>query len=132
MANIRENKKNGRVVSYRFTACLERDHLGKQARKYTAWTPPEVPGDYVKKPMRACTGREICMEWLYHPGVPEDQIEELAEQSANTVPVMMPFSLPCPVRTNFCSCSECVMSLRNRSALMISLSQNCNVISSMI
>ena len=22
------------------------------------------PGNYVKKPMRACTGREICMEWL--------------------------------------------------------------------
>ena len=26
------------------------------------------------------------MEWLYHIGVPEDQIEELAEHSANTVP----------------------------------------------
>ena len=31
------------------------------------------------------------MEWLYHLGVPEDQIEELAEHSANTVPVMMPY-----------------------------------------
>ena len=31
------------------------------------------------------------MEWLYHIGVPEDQIEELAENSANTVPVMMPY-----------------------------------------
>ena len=51
----------------------------------------DVPGDYVKKPMRACTGKEICMEWLYHLGVPEDQIEELAECSANTVPVMMPY-----------------------------------------
>lgn len=50
-----------------------------------------VPGDYVKKPMRDCTGKEICMEWLYHLGVPEDQIEELAEHSANTVPVMMPY-----------------------------------------
>ena len=51
----------------------------------------DVPGDYVKKPMRDCTGKEICMEWLYHLGVPEDQIEELAECSANTVPVMMPY-----------------------------------------
>ena len=51
----------------------------------------DKPGDYVKKPMRECTGKEICMEWLYHIGVPEDQIEELAAHSANTVPVMMPY-----------------------------------------
>ena len=51
----------------------------------------DKPGDYVKKPMRECTGKEICMEWLYHIGVPEDQIEELAETSANTVPCMMPY-----------------------------------------
>ena len=29
--------------------------------------------------------------WLYHLGVPEEQIEELAEYSANTVPCMMPY-----------------------------------------
>ena len=51
----------------------------------------DKPGDYVKKPMRACTGKEICMEWLYHIGVPESEIVELAEHSANTVPVMMPY-----------------------------------------
>ena len=51
----------------------------------------DKPGDYVKKPMRDCTGKEICMEWLYHMGVPESEIEELAEHSANTVPVMMPY-----------------------------------------
>ena len=49
------------------------------------------PGDYVKKPMKDCTGKEICMEWLYHIGVPLDQIEKLAATSANTVPVMMPY-----------------------------------------
>ena len=48
-------------------------------------------GDYVKKPMRECTGKEICMEWLYHIGVPESEIEDMATRSANTVPVMMPF-----------------------------------------
>ncbi len=48
-------------------------------------------GDFVKKTMRECTGKEICMEWLYHLGVPENEIEELAEKSANTVPVMMPY-----------------------------------------
>ena len=31
------------------------------------------------------------MEWLYHIGVPENQIEDLASNSANTVPVMMPY-----------------------------------------
>ena len=51
----------------------------------------DKPGDYVKKPMRDCTGREICMEWLYHLGVPVEDIAELAEHSANTVPVMMPY-----------------------------------------
>jgi len=51
----------------------------------------DVPGDYVKKPMRDCTGKEICMEWLYHLGVPADQIEDMAKHSANTVPVMMPY-----------------------------------------
>lgn len=51
----------------------------------------DKPGDYVKKPMRACTGKEICMEWLYHLGVPESEIEDMAAHSANTVPCMMPY-----------------------------------------
>lgn len=51
----------------------------------------DKPGNYIKKPMRECTGKEICMEWLYHLGVPESDIEDLAEHSANTVPVMMPY-----------------------------------------
>ena len=51
----------------------------------------DKPGNYVKKPMRECTGKEICMEWLYHMGVPEVEIPELAEQSANTIPCMMPY-----------------------------------------
>ena len=49
------------------------------------------PGDYVKKAMKECTGKEITMEWLYHLGVPTDQIEEMATNSANSVPVMMPY-----------------------------------------
>ena len=50
-----------------------------------------VPGNYIKKPMRECTGKEITEEWLYHLGVPEEQIEELATNSANCVPCMMPY-----------------------------------------
>lgn len=49
------------------------------------------PGNFVKKTMLECTGKEICMEWLYHMGVPIDEIEELAEHSANCVPCMMPY-----------------------------------------
>lgn len=51
----------------------------------------DKPGNYVKKAMRDCTGKEICMEWLYHLGVPEAEIEDMAEHSANTIPVMMPY-----------------------------------------
>ena len=51
----------------------------------------DKPGDYIKKPMRECTGKEICMEWLYHLGVSENEIEDMAEHSANTVSVMMPY-----------------------------------------
>lgn len=48
-------------------------------------------GDYVKKPMRDCTGEEICEEWLYHIGVPEEKIHDLAANHCNTIPCMMPF-----------------------------------------
>ena len=52
----------------------------------------DKPGDFIKKSMRECTGQEICEEWLYHLGVPVEEIPELAAHSANTVPVMMPFT----------------------------------------
>ncbi len=51
----------------------------------------DKPGNFVKKTMRECTGKEICMEWLYHMGVPENEIADLAEHSANTIPCMMPY-----------------------------------------
>lgn len=51
----------------------------------------EQPGDYVKKPMQDCSGEEITQEWLYHLGVPVEDIPELAAEGAVTVPVMMPY-----------------------------------------
>ena len=51
----------------------------------------DKPGNFIKKAMRDCTGKEICMEWLYHMGVPESEVETLAENSANTIPCMMPY-----------------------------------------
>ncbi|WP_159565157.1 oleate hydratase [Streptococcus halichoeri] len=51
-----------------------------------------VDGNFVKKPIEACTGREITEEWLYHLGVPEAKIKTLAGQDyVNTVPVYMPY-----------------------------------------
>ena len=52
---------------------------------------PDKPGDYVKKPMKDCTGIELTEEWLYHIGVPEVEIHDMAVNSANSVPCMMPY-----------------------------------------
>lgn len=41
MANIRENVKCGKIVSYRFTVCLERDANQKQIRRYYTWAVPQ-------------------------------------------------------------------------------------------
>lgn len=51
----------------------------------------DKPGDFVKKPLQECTGEEITQEWLYHLGVPVEDIPELAATGAKTVPVMMPY-----------------------------------------
>jgi oleate hydratase len=51
----------------------------------------EIPGNYIKKPMRECTGVEITEEWLYHMGVPEAEIHDMATNSAISIPCMMPY-----------------------------------------
>lgn len=51
----------------------------------------DEPGDFIKKPMAECTGEEICQEWLYHIGVPTEEIPELAKHHAVTIPCMMPY-----------------------------------------
>lgn len=51
----------------------------------------EQHGDYVKKAMQDCSGEEITQEWLYHMGVPIEDIPALAATGAITVPVMMPY-----------------------------------------
>ena len=48
-------------------------------------------GNYVKKAMRDCTGEEVCQEWLYHIGVPEDRIAALAHDACNTTTCFMPY-----------------------------------------
>ncbi|AXH37230.1 oleate hydratase [Humibacter sp. BT305] len=51
----------------------------------------DKPGDYTGKTIQESTGEEIAREWLYHIGVPLEQIDELAANAAKTVPVMMPY-----------------------------------------
>ena len=41
--------------------------------------------------MRDCTGEEVCKEWLYHIGVPTDQIDTLAKEACNTTTCFMPY-----------------------------------------
>lgn len=48
-------------------------------------------GNYVKKPMKECTGNEIVQEWLYHMGVPEAEIAEMSRTGAHCIPCMMPY-----------------------------------------
>lgn len=47
-------------------------------------------GDYVKKPMRECTGEELLIELLHHLHF-EDQIDEIMETVVNVIPCMMPY-----------------------------------------
>ena len=50
-----------------------------------------ISGNYIKKPIEACTGIEIAEEWLYHIGVPEQFIHEFASKGCSTVPCYMPY-----------------------------------------
>ena len=47
-------------------------------------------GNYIDKPMRDCTGKEITKEWLYHIGVPTSEIDRLSKD-CSAIPVMMPY-----------------------------------------
>lgn len=51
----------------------------------------DIPGNFIHKPMRECSGLEIAQEWLYHLGVPESRLYELASKSARCIPCMMPY-----------------------------------------
>ena len=68
MANIRENKKGGKTVSYRFTVYLEKDMQGKQVRRYTTWSPPDglTPSKALKAAERAADiwEQEVKAEYL--------------------------------------------------------------------
>lgn len=47
-------------------------------------------GDYVKKPMKDCTGKELLTELLHHLHM-EEHLEELMPDVINVIPCMMPY-----------------------------------------
>lgn len=47
-------------------------------------------GDFVKKPMRDCSGEEILIELIHHLHM-SDQLEEIKETVINVIPCMMPY-----------------------------------------
>ena len=48
------------------------------------------PGNFIKKAIKTCTGKEICEEWLYHIGIPTNEIEKYADK-CNTTTCYMPY-----------------------------------------
>lgn len=102
----RRDPRSGKVVTGGIVSCkdsswllswtINRQGQFKNQKKeeicvwiYSLFT--DVPGDYIKKPMKQCTGKEITAEWLYHLGVPIAEIDELAENHAVCVPTLMPY-----------------------------------------
>ncbi|QUL52958.1 oleate hydratase [Paenibacillus tritici] len=51
---------------------------------------PDAEGDYIKKKMSDCTGRELLEELCYHMGL-KDRIPEILEHTTNVIPCMMPY-----------------------------------------
>ena len=48
------------------------------------------PGNFIEKAIKTCTGKEICEEWLYHIGIPTNEIETYADK-CNTTTCYMPY-----------------------------------------
>ncbi|MBO1198430.1 oleate hydratase [Staphylococcus simiae] len=77
-----------------FTVNRQQQFKGQPKDEVTSWIYAlysDVNGDYINKPITECSGQEICQEWLYHMGVPVEEIEDLAQYQSNTIPVYMPY-----------------------------------------
>ena len=102
----RRDPRTGKVVTGGIVSCrdsswllswtINRQGQFKNQKKdevcvwvYSLFT--DVPGDHVKKPMKECTGEEITAEWLYHLGIPVEDIDRLAGEACNCTPTMMPY-----------------------------------------
>ena len=76
-----------------WTINIQPQYVGQPKEDICVWVYglfTDKDGNYIKKPMRDCTGKEITKEWLYHIGVPEAEIDQLS-QDCSAIPVMMPY-----------------------------------------
>ena len=102
----KKNPHSGSIVSsgpvtikdsnwlYGFSISRQPHFRSQKPNEIIVWTYgllSDTEGNYVKKKIADCTGAELCAEWLYHIGVPEKDIEDIAHNSANTVPSHMPY-----------------------------------------
>ena len=71
MASITQNKKDGKVISYKFRACVGRDEFGKQIFRCSTWKIPDglIPSRLEKAAQKAAA------EW-------ERQVKEEYENDA--------------------------------------------------
>lgn len=101
--NLHDNKVNtGGIITITDSNWLmsfaihRQPHFKNQkANETTVWIYglySDTIGNYIPKKITECSGEEITQEWLYHLGVPESLIPQLAKQeSINTNPVYMPY-----------------------------------------
>ncbi len=102
----KRDPKSGRVVTGGIVSCQDSSWLmswtinrqgqfkKQDPNKVCVWVYglfTDVDGDYIKKPMRECTGEEVCQEWLYHIGVDKDKIADWAHNRCNTTTCYMPY-----------------------------------------
>lgn len=79
---------------YGFSISRQPHFRSQKPNEIIVWTYgllSDTDGNYVKKKITECTGAELCAEWLYHIGVPEKEIEDIAHNASNTVPCHMPY-----------------------------------------
>ena len=102
----KKNPHSGSIVSsgpvtikdsnwlYGFSISRQPHFRAQKPNEIVVWTYgllSDTDGNYVKKKIADCTGAELCAEWLYHIGVPESQISDIAHNRSSTIPSRMPY-----------------------------------------
>lgn len=82
MATVKENKKNGKTFSFRFTTCLGRDENQKQIRETRTWTPPQDLSASKAKKM----AERVANEWEAKLKEDYQKIKEARERDAELPP----------------------------------------------
>ena len=102
----KKNPHSGSIVSsgpvtikdsnwlYGFSISRQPHFRAQKSNEIVVWTYgllSDTNGNYIKKKIADCTGAELCAEWLYHIGVPESQILDIAHNRSSTIPSRMPY-----------------------------------------